>query len=92
MRSELLPVVATPGTARWSFIEFPPGVATAFHHTDSLDFDIVVEGSVDVILEAGPHRLGPGDGVVLNGVDHAWETHEQGCRMSVVVIATQPID
>ena len=83
-RGEHLSVVATPGTARWTFIDFPPGVASPFHHTDSLDFDVV--------LDDGPHRLGPGDGVVINGVDHGWETHDQTCRMSVVVIATPPPD
>jgi quercetin dioxygenase-like cupin family protein len=91
-RGDLLSVVATPGTARWSFIEFPPRVTTPLHHTDSVDFDVVLEGGVDVILDDGPNRLGPGDGVVINGVDHRWETHEEGCRMSVVVIATPPLD
>jgi quercetin dioxygenase-like cupin family protein len=90
-RGDLLEVAATPGTARWSFIGFPPGATTPFHHTDSVDFDVVLEGSVDVILDDGRHRLRPGDGVVINGVDHRWETHEEGCQMSVVVIATPPL-
>jgi hypothetical protein len=30
--------------------------------------------------------------VVLNGVDHGWQTEESACRMSVVVIATPPLD
>ncbi|MFI5046951.1 MAG: cupin domain-containing protein [Acidimicrobiia bacterium] len=81
-----------PGHAMWSFVEFPPGVTTPLHHTDSLDFDVVLEGSVDVVLDDGRHRLGRGDGVVLKGVDHRWETHEEGCRMSVVVIGTPPLD
>jgi hypothetical protein len=89
---DLVGVASTPGVARWSFIDFPPRVKTALHHTDSLDFDVVLEGSVDLILGDGPHRLRPDDGVVLKGVDHRWETHEEGCRMSVVVIATPPLD
>ena len=89
-RGDLLSIVGTPGIVRWSFVEFPPGTNTPFHHTDSVDFDVVLEGAVDVILDDGAHRLGPGDGVVMNGVDHGWETHEEGCRMSVVVIGTPP--
>jgi quercetin dioxygenase-like cupin family protein len=89
---DLLGVTATPGTVRWSFVEFPPGATTPFHHTDSVDFDVVLEGCVDVVLDDGPHRLGPGEGVVIKGVDHRWETHEEGCRMSVVVIATPPLE
>ncbi|MFI5040850.1 MAG: hypothetical protein ACHQNA_03205, partial [Acidimicrobiales bacterium] len=46
----------------------------------------------DLVLDDGAHRLGPGDGVVIKGVDHRWETHEEGCRMSVVVIATPPLE
>jgi quercetin dioxygenase-like cupin family protein len=88
---EFVGVARTPGTVGWSFIAFPPGVTTPLHHTDSVDFDVVIEGSVDVVFDDGPHRLGPGDGVVINGVDHGWETHEEACRMSVVVIATPPL-
>jgi quercetin dioxygenase-like cupin family protein len=91
-RGDLLRVTVTPGNARWSFIEFPPGCTTAFHHTDSLDFDVVIDGSVDLILDDGPHRLGPGEGVVVKGVDHGWATHDEGCRMSVVVIGTPPLE
>jgi quercetin dioxygenase-like cupin family protein len=89
-RGDLVGVAGTLGTVRWTFVEFPAATTTPFHHTDSVDFDVVLEGSVDVILDDGPHRLGPGDGVVITGVDHGWETHGQGCRMSVVVIATPP--
>lgn len=91
-RGSLVGVAAIPGTARWSFIEFPPGVTTACHHTDSVDFDVVLEGSVHLVLDDGRHRLDKGDAVVLNGVDHSWETDSEGCRMSVVVIASLPRD
>ena len=91
-RGNLLRGNSKPGVAQWSFIEFPPDVTTQVHHTDSLDFDVVLDGSVDVVFDDGPHRLGPGDGVVIRGVDHRWETHGEGCRMSVVVIATPPLE
>ncbi len=89
---DLLKVTVSPGNARWSFIGFPPGVTTAVHHTDSLDFDVVLEGSVDIVLDDGPHPLAPGDGVVVKGVDHSWQTHDEACRMSVVVIGTPPLE
>lgn len=89
---DLVRVGGDPGTVGWSFVEFPPQTTTGVHHTDSVDFDVVLEGSVDLILDDGPHRLGPGDGVVINGVDHGWSTDGSACRMSVVVIATPPLD
>jgi hypothetical protein len=91
-RGYLQPVTVTPGIARWSFIEFPSGTKTGFHHTDSVDFDVILEGSVDVLLDDGPHRLDRGDGVLVTGVDHGWETHGDGCRMGVVVIGTPPLE
>jgi hypothetical protein len=91
-RGILVGVASTPGNARWSFVDFPPETTTALHHTDSLDFDVILEGSVDLILDDGPHRLDSNDGAVIKGVDHGWQTHEEGCRMSVVVIATPPLE
>lgn len=91
-RGSLVPVASPPGVARWSFIEFPPEVTTALHHTDSVDFDVVLEGRVDLVLDDGAHQLDRGDGVVIKGVDHGWQTHDAGCRMSVVVIATPPLE
>jgi quercetin dioxygenase-like cupin family protein len=89
-RGDLVPIVRGPGIARWSFVEFPPGVTAPVHHTDSVDFDVILEGSVELVLDDGPHRLEIGDAVVVNGVDHGWVTHNEACRMSVVVIGTPP--
>jgi hypothetical protein len=87
---DLVPIVRGPGIARWSFVEFAAHSTAGLHHTDSVDFDVILEGSVDIVLEDGPHRLEVGDAVVVNGVDHGWVTHDEACRMSVVVIGTPP--
>jgi hypothetical protein len=89
-RGDRLEIVSGPGIARWSFVEFPPDVTTPFHHTDSVDFDVILDGRVDLVLDDGVHPLGVGDAVVMNGVDHGWTTHDEGCRMSVVVVGTPP--
>ena len=87
-RSEHIDIIGQPGLARWSLVDFPPNATTPFHHTDSVDYDVVLDGRVELVLDDGAHPLGPGDGVVVNGVDHAWTTGDEGCRMSVVVIGT----
>ena len=91
-RGNLLPMLGDPGIVRWNFITFPANAMTAVHQTDSVDFNVVLEGNVDVILDDGPHRLNRGDAVVLNGVDHGWQTAESGCRMSSVIITTPPLE
>lgn len=70
-------------------IEYGPGVTFPMHHTDTVDFDIVLSGSVELILDDGVHRLASGDSVVVTGVDHGWRAGPDGCRLSVVAIGAQ---
>jgi quercetin dioxygenase-like cupin family protein len=79
-----------PGLPRWYVVDYAPAATTPLHHTDSVDFDVVLEGSVDVLLDDGAHRLEVGDCIVMNGVDHGWRAGPQGCRSLVLVIGTPP--
>jgi len=79
-----------PGLVRWMFVELGPHSETPMHHTDTLDLQTVLSGSVDLILDDGTHRLEQGDLVVLAGVDHAWRGGPEGCRLSAVLIGTPP--
>ena len=42
------------------------------HRTATLDFIIVIEGHVRLILDTDERVLGPGDVVVQRGTNHAW--------------------
>ena len=79
-----------PGLARWMVVELGPGSETPMHHTDTLDLETVLSGSVELILDDGAHHLDQGDLVVLAGVDHAWRAGPDGCRLSAVLIGTPP--
>jgi len=79
-----------PGLVRWMFVELGADSETPMHHTDTLDLQTVLSGSVDLILDDGSHRLEQGDLVVLAGVDHAWRGGPEGCRLSAVLIGTPP--
>ncbi len=81
-----------PGIARWMLVQFQPGQRSHVHHTDSVDFDTIISGSIDILLDDGPHHLEPGDCVFVGGVDHAWLAGPEGCTSSVVVIGTPPPD
>lgn len=82
----------SPGLARWMVVELGPGSETPMHHTDTLDLQTVLSGSVELVLDDGAHTLEAGDVVVLAGVDHAWRAGPQGCRLSAVLIGTPPPD
>ena len=76
------------GFLRFSVVHWPPGAENPMHHTDSIDFDTVLEGSIDIILEDGRHHLEVGDAVIVTGVDHAWEAGPSGATLSVFVLGT----
>ena len=87
-------VQLAPGLVRWMIIEHEPHGettgATTMHHTDTLDFVFVQEGSAEFVLQDGAHAVTAGDHLVTTGVDHAWRAGPDGCRLLVVSIGTPP--
>jgi len=79
-----------PGVVRWMVVDLGPNSETPMHHTDTLDLQTVLSGTVDLVLDDGTHRLEQGDLVALTGVDHAWRTGSEGCLLSAVLIGTPP--
>ena len=79
-----------PGLVRWMVVELGAGSETSMHHTDTLDLQTVLFGSVELVLDDGAHQLDAGDLVVLAGVDHAWRAGPDGARLSAVLIGTPP--
>jgi mannose-6-phosphate isomerase-like protein (cupin superfamily) len=49
------------------------GTRTAMHRTRTLDYVVVIEGELVLILDDSEVTLKPGDVVVQRGTDHAWE-------------------
>ena len=67
--------------------EFPPGVVSPLHRTQSVDYGIVLEGEVVLVLDDGETTLGPGDVVVQRGTAHRWENRSQRtARMAFVLV------
>jgi quercetin dioxygenase-like cupin family protein len=85
-----LDLALAPGAVRWQVFQYAPGQSYEMHHTDTVDLDIVLAGSIDLVLGDGSHRLEAGDGAVINGVDHAWAASAEGARLSVVFLGTLP--
>ena len=71
-------VQVPPGIAEWIVVDYEPGGVQEWHHTDTVDFDLVLQGSIDLTLDDGVHHLDAGDGAVINGVDHAWQAGARG--------------
>jgi len=55
---------------------YPPdegGKRTVMHRTSTLDYVVVIEGEVVLVLEGSETLLKQGDVVVQRGTNHAWE-------------------
>ena len=53
--------------------EFPPGHPKLAHRTETVDYDLVLAGEIDVELEDGETvHLKTGDTLVVRGAMHAW--------------------
>jgi quercetin dioxygenase-like cupin family protein len=79
-----------PGLVRWFIVDYEADLQVPVHHTDTVDFDTVLEGSLVLALDDGEHLLESGDIVIVNGVDHAWRAGPKGCRLSVLSVGTPP--
>ena len=57
------------------------------HRTRSVDYAVVMEGEIDMILDEGEVHLAAGDVLVQQGTDHAWVNRgERPCRIAFVLI------
>ncbi|HEY6817295.1 MAG TPA: cupin domain-containing protein [Croceibacterium sp.] len=55
---------------------YPPsmgGQRTVMHRTRTLDYAVVIEGEIVLVLSDSEVVLGPGEVAVQRGTDHAWE-------------------
>jgi quercetin dioxygenase-like cupin family protein len=87
-RSTFMDLHVDVGRTRWIMVQWPPGLTAQMHHTDTLDFDACLAGSIELVLDDGAHRLEPGDCAVVTGVDHGWRAGPEGCTMAVLLLGT----
>ena len=70
---------------------YPPrmgGRRTVMHRTRTLDYAVVIEGEIVLVLSDSEVTLGPGEVVVQRGTDHAWENRTDNVtRMAFFHIA-----
>jgi mannose-6-phosphate isomerase-like protein (cupin superfamily) len=60
------------------------------HRTESIDYGIVIEGELTLILDDAEVPLKPGSVVIQRGTNHAWANRsERPCRMLFVQIDGQ---
>ncbi|MBZ4486765.1 cupin domain-containing protein [Microbacterium sp. cx-55] len=73
-------------------MEVGQGGDPAMHSSDTIDYEVVISGKVDVELPGGKIRtLRPGDLLVMGGVTHAWRNpYDEDCVYIVVTVGFNP--
>lgn len=62
-----------PGGTVARMVDFPPGMPYFINHTRSLDYAVVVEGEMELVMEdSGMAVLRRGDVVVQRATRHGW--------------------
>ena len=57
------------------------------HRTDTVDYAVVLQGSITMLLDDEDVELSAGDVVIQNGTNHAWANRGQGpCLIAFVLI------
>ncbi|KAL2259778.1 hypothetical protein VTK26DRAFT_6403 [Humicola hyalothermophila] len=75
-------------------VDFAPGYACGMHRTQSLDYGIVLEGEVDMVLDSGErHTMRRGDVAVQRATQHQWVNRSQTewARMMFVLQDCKPL-
>jgi mannose-6-phosphate isomerase-like protein (cupin superfamily) len=85
-----------PAAAAASFADFGSSDAATYkadsphplmHRTQTVDYGIVIEGEIHLVLDQGEVKIGPGDVVVQRGTNHAWANRSgKMARMAFVLL------
>jgi quercetin dioxygenase-like cupin family protein len=76
------------------YVDMAPGATSPMHRTVSLDYGVVLEGEVALVLDSGEERLlKRGDLVIQRATMHAWRnTSETGwARMLYILQPAKPL-
>ena len=86
--------IVNPGGTVLRFVDFAPLFESMMHRTKSLDYGIVLEGTIELILDSGETRLlSRGDCCIQRGTNHAWRnpSEKEWARVVYVLQDSQPV-
>jgi quercetin dioxygenase-like cupin family protein len=70
---DMLTVPPPPNGTKIRINVLPPGTVSPMHRTQSVDYGIVLDGEVVLVLDDSETTLGAGDVAVQRGTSHRWE-------------------
>lgn len=88
------PGLVVPGGTVLRIVDMQPGLTSVMHRTTSLDYGVVLEGEVELVLDSGETRLMKrGDTCVQRATNHAWRntSETEWARMLYVLTEAKPV-
>jgi len=88
------PGIIQPGGSVARVVDMAPGHLSPMHRTESLDYGVVIEGEIELILDSGEVRLMKrGDISVQRGTMHRWRncSETEWARMLYILLEAAPI-
>jgi quercetin dioxygenase-like cupin family protein len=81
------------GGTVFRIVHYAPGVTPRNHRTDSIDYAVVISGSIEMELDDGVvAKLNAGDVLVQRGTIHNWVNKgTEPCVIAFVLISAKPV-
>ena len=76
-------------------VDMKPGGESLMHRTQSLDYGVVLDGEIELVLDSGESRtLKRSDVAIQRGTNHMWKNKSQTewGRMLFVTLESKPIE
>jgi quercetin dioxygenase-like cupin family protein len=90
--ARILGTAPPPNGSRFAIIDFPPGNVPRMHRTETIDYVIVLEGEIEMDMDASTVKLKAGDVMVQRGTNHAWANRsDKRARVAFVLIDAAPL-
>ena len=77
------------------YVDMPPGALSPMHRTISLDYGVVIEGEIALVLDSGEERvMKRGDVSIQRATNHAWRNMSKTnwARMLYILQPVQPVE
>ena len=87
------PGIIIPNGCVFRMVDFPPGYTSPMHRTMSVNFNTVIEGEMEVLMDSGASRvLKRGDSIVQRAINHSWRNPStvHWARISAIAFPAEP--
>jgi quercetin dioxygenase-like cupin family protein len=92
MGARILGTAPPRNGTRFTVIDFPPGNRAHMHRTETIDYVIVMEGEIEMDMDASTVKLKAGDIMIQRGTNHAWANRSsKRARVAFVLVDAEPL-